>query len=270
MKTFGLLNNQNWPIFRHMSIVVLSALFTMATKAAPLNFDTNKINRKIASAAPEEEVLTVPMYDRPMLVTLFADDDAGIMQGMRESLNAWEKKEEYNKNWNLPNVGPYSIPENKEKRKMVSNRILKYADKRFAGEMKNAEEGSTLHSIGKVEKSLRPNAQVAVLPNITIKFKARVLQGKAIMEVRNPWIEYSTTLSANGNIKILSQKEFKEIGVKSGVEYSVRDSQWVAFIDQKITDSIFARASSTQNNRSIFSNDADKRIEMHASFPFNL
>jgi hypothetical protein len=223
--------------------------------------------RKPASA-PEEEVMTIPSFDKSVVAVIFADDDSGVMAGMRSSVSTWEKNDEFAKNWNLESSGLYKNPTTTEKRKAISSKLLKYADKRLAGEVKNAEEGSAFHSVGKVEKSLRPNAVVAMGNGISLKFKARVLQGKAIMEVRNPWIDCSTTVSSKG-VKVLTQKQFKDLGFTSGIEYGASNSEWIAFLDQEVTKNIKARISSTQKDQSIFNNDAEKRVEMTASFPLN-
>ena len=70
---------------------------------------------------------------------------------------------------------------------------------------------------------------------------------------------------------MITRKEFKELGLSSGAEYSFNDSQIVTYLDQQVTNNIKARISSTQNQGlDIFSNDADARIEMTASFPFSL
>ncbi len=71
-------------------------------------------------------------------------------------------------------------------------------------------------------------------------------------------------MSANGKAKLITKKEFKELGLASGAEYSLNDDQFLTYIDQQLTDNIKARVSNTSGN------DADSRIEMTASFPFNL
>ena len=149
--------------------------------------------------------------------------------------------------------------------------LLTYADKRLAGEIKNAEEGSTLHSVGKAEKSLRPNANVAISEKVSLKFRARVLQGKAIMEVKNPWVEISTVASASGKVKVLTKKQFSEMGFTTGADYSITEAQWIIYADQELMKNVKARVSANhKNHQRAFSNDADKRVEMMASFPFNL
>jgi hypothetical protein len=252
------------PNFRHLSLFTILSLVSVSAFA--INLNRTAIKRSPASAF-EEEVLTVPLEQKTVVKSLLAEDDAGVMVGMRTSLSGWEEKEEYAKRWNLESTHQYKTPTTPEKTKYLAKNVVRYADKRLAGEMKNAEEGSTMQQVGKVEKSLRPNANVAVSKYISLKFKVRVLQGKAIMEVRNPWIECSTTVSANGKAKVLTKKDFNQLGTSTGVEYNVNDSQFVAFVDQEVTQNIKARLSSTTQPNG---NDADKRLEMSASFPFNL
>ncbi len=223
-------------------------------------------------AAIEEEVLTVP-FERevPTVEFLFAEDDAGIMKEMKSTVDGWEKTEEFARVWDLESTHLYNTPETKDKQKYLSKRMMRYADKRFSGELKKAETGSTLHKVSKVEKQLRPSASVPVNKYISLKFKARVLQGKAIIEIRNPWVEANATVSLNGKTRILTKKDFKELGLSSGAEYSITESEWVAFIDQAISSNIKARVSSTQkDDKMMFSDDADARAEIMASFPFNL
>lgn len=241
------------------SVCVLLAIVAFEVKAA----DLKKMSRK--PAAVEEEVLTVPLNEDSFFTNnnMFAEDDAGIMKDMKTSLSGWEKTEEYARLWDLESTGVYTTPTTSQKTKYISKKMLRYADKRLSGEMKKADEGSTLHKMSTVEKKLRPNASVSVSKNFAFKFKARVLQGKAIMEVKNPWVECATQLSANGKAKVITRKEFKSLGLASGAEYSLNDSQLLTYIDQQITENVKARLSNTSGN------DADSKLEMTASFPFN-
>lgn len=254
--------------FDCLNILQLSML-TICTLLS-LNLSAGEARR--TPAAIEEEVLTLPFEKEvPTMEVLFAEDDAGIMKDMKATVNRWEQTEEFARVWKLESTNLYNTPDSSEKSKYLSKQMFRFADKRLSGEVKNAEEGSTMHKIGKVEKSMKPNASVGVNKYISLKFKARVLQGKAIVEVRNPWIETNATVSASGNTRLQAKKDFKELGLSSGAEYSMSNSEWVAFVDQAITENVKARLSSTQESKEkIFSNDADAKAEITASFPFNL
>jgi hypothetical protein len=91
------------------------------------------------------------------------------------------------------------------------------------------------------------------------------------MEVKNPIIDFSTNLSANGKVRVITAKEFKELGFKTGAEFKINEGDSIIYAYQELTKNIKARISSNQTNRQkLFANDADKKLEMIASFPFNL
>jgi len=266
MKTMNLrqkLETRGCPKLRHLSVFIISSLLSYSS----FSFEHKVANSRTPASAFDEEVLTVPVEIKPISQTLFAEDDAGVMKGMRDSLTSWQETEDYAQKWDLKSTHLYKTPSMKEKKSFIAKNLLRYADKRFAGEMRNAEEGSTLKKVSEVEKNLHPNVSVPVSRNVSIKFKARVLQGKAMMEVRNPWLDINATIGVNGKTRVLSKKDFNQTGTSTGAEYSVNDSVWVAFVDQEITKNIKARLSSTTLPDK---NDADKRVELNATFPFNL
>lgn len=266
MKTMMKMNKKNLHnclTFRQ-SLCALFACISFSVCAGEVATKSNSLSRK--PAAVDEEVLTVPLTNEGFFTNenIFAEDDAGVMKDMKASFRGWEATEEYARTWNLQDTGLYNTPTTSQKAKYISKKILRYADKRLSGEMKKADEGSALHSMSRVEKNLRPNAAVNVSKNFGFKFKARVLQGKAIVDVKNPWVECNATVGVNGKAKLITRKEFKEVGMASGAEYSVNDSTLLTYIDQQVTDNVKARISNTSGN------DADSRLEMMASFPFNL
>lgn len=250
--------------FLHLSMFSLLTLLST-------NLYANSTHRTPASAVPDEEVLTAPFDQKVLIQSLFAEDDAGVMKGVRSSLESYQQTEEYAKKWNLESTGLYKTPTAAEKKYLISRNIIKYADKRLAGEIRNSEEGSGFHSIGKAEKALRPNTEVGISKTVSLKFKARALQGKAIMEIRNPWLDASAILSATGKVRVITKKDFKEMGLSSGAEFNFTDGESIIYADQELSQNVKARVSSNQvKHQKPFSNDADKRLEMMASFPFNL
>lgn len=233
MKTAKLKTNR-CPNFRHLSLFTILTLMSVTVFGFEVNKNKVDANRAPASAF-EEEVLTVPLEQKTTIKSVFAEDDAGVMRGMRSTLSSWESTEDYAKRWHLESTFLYKTPTDQEKSRYLRSNLLRYADKRLAGEMKNAEEGSALNTASKVEKTLSPNASVPVSKYISFKFKARVLEGKAVVEVRNPWVECNTTVTANGQAKVLTKKDFNQLGTSTGVEYNVNDTQLVAFVDQEVT-----------------------------------
>ena len=265
MKTMNLtekLETRGCQNFRHLSVFIISSLLSFSCFSLEHKF----ANSRSPASAFDEEVLTIPVETKQISQTLFAEDDAGVMKGMRDSLTSWQETEDYAQKWDLHSTHLYNTPTVKEKRVYITKNLLRYADKRFAGELRDAEEGSTLQKVSKVEKNLHPNLSVPVSKSVSIKFKARVLQGKAMMEVRNPWLDLNATVGLNGKARVVTKKDIAQTGTSTGIEYSVNDSVWVAFVDQEITKNIKGRLSSTSTPN----NDADKRLELMACFPFNL
>lgn len=245
--------------------ILCGAILCASFSVSAVEATKSSVTRK--PAAVDEEVLTVPLMVDDSIFTnakIFAEDDAGVMKDVKGQMESWEKTEEYANLWDLKSTGLYNTPTTSQKSKYLSKKILRYVDKRVSGEMKNSEEGSAMYKMKNVEKNLRPNAAVNVSKNFGFKFKARVLQGKAIVEVKNPWIECNATVSANGKARLVTRKDFKELGLASGAEYSFNDSQFLTYIDQQLTDNIKARVSNTAGATD------DSRAEITASFPFNL
>jgi hypothetical protein len=265
MKTSTTKQGTDCKKFLHVS------MFSLLTLLLCTNLYAKTTHRKPASAVPDEEVLTAPYEQKVLMQQIFAEDDAGVMRGIRNSLESYQQTEDYAKLWNLQSTGLYNTPSLEQKKYMITSNVLTYADKRLAGEIRNAEEGSGLQSIGKAEKALRPNAEVGISKSVSVKFKARVLQGKILMEVKNPVVEFESSVNARGKLHVISKKEFRSIGFTAGAEFRVSEGESVIFADQALTQNIKARVSSNQvNHQKAFSNDADKRLEMMAYFPFNL
>lgn len=265
MKTLLTANMKNLHRCLTFRRILCGTILCASFSVSAIEATKTSVTRK--PAAVDEEVLTVPLMADDSIFTkekIFAEDDAGVMRDVKGQMASWEKTEEYAKLWDLQSTGLYTTPTSSQKGKYLSKKILRYADKRVSGEMKKSEEGSTFHKMKTVEQNLRPNAAVNVSKNFGFKFKARVLQGKAMVEVKNPWIECNATVAVNGRANIITRKEFKELGLASGAEYSFNDSQFLTYIDQQLTDNIKARVSNTSGATD------DSRAEITASFPFNL
>ncbi len=253
-----------------ISQIALFTFCSISIDASSLDSTKKAIRVPASSTVPDEEVIVPPAIEAAWVEVWLQDDNEGIMKKMRNDLALYEQKDEFAKNWNLEstNATAYKTPKASERKKMISKNLLKYADKKLSGEIKNAEEGSTLHQVGKIEKAVRPQSTVQLSKNYAIKFKARVLQGKGIMEVRNPYIEFNTTLTLNGRVSTVAVKEFKSIGFRSGAEFQLKNSVWIAFMDQELTKNLKARVSTTNRSPAFAHKVEDQRVEMIAAFPF--
>lgn len=238
---------------------------------------------------PDDQIQPLPLESKSWTQQILIEDDAGVLVGVRKDLADWQETQEYAKAWNLESTGVYDVESVDQKKAYLQKMILKYADKRLSGEVKNAEEGSALHSVGQAQRALKPNAEAAVSENIKLKFKARILQGKAIMEVKNPYVEYSTTANLKGEVNLDASKEFNELGVntsanyradednlkvnivktfkdldvQASINYEVSDEVWTASLQKPIYRNLIGRVSSSQAEKEmILGNESNQVMEV--------
>ena len=201
---------------------------------------------------------------------VFVADDAGVLEEVKKDFDQWQKTENYKRAWNLQSTGLYKTPDSAFKKKYFQRRLLKYADKRLSGEIKNSEEGSALHRIKTVEKTLSPKAEAKIAPNIRLKFKARVLQGQGSLMVNNPYVDYRTDIHTSGQVDMHLGKKIGSLGIHAKIDYDLNQKQYIAALDKNITKNIKTTISSAQSDSSIpFNVKSDKtlRISYTAKFP---
>jgi hypothetical protein len=255
--------------------IVLIVFISLSAQAESSLLKKFNPNYKIQSRDPQSYVADVdftpvPDVEESWLSNVLVEDQAGVLSSIRHDLELWQEREEYVTNWNLESTGLYTIVSEDRKRAYLGKKLLKYADKRLSGEIKDAEEGSALAAVGTAQKALRAESKVSVAKNIKLKFKARVLQGKAIMKVVNPYVSYTTTYSFTSGLNMNINKEFKAIRTVASVDYKVADGQYTANLDKKITDKINARISSSQKvDSGIFTPESNSTFRVMYSTPFN-
>ena len=216
------------------------------------------------SYVPADEVEVVPSLEQESWMNkILVEDNSGVLRGVRNDIKNWEEKDEYAKLWNLKSTGLYETPNQAAKKQYLDKKILKYVDKRISGEVKNAEEGSALHRVGQVQKALKPNAEAQISKRIKLKFKARVLQQKAIVRVDNPWVDYNSEINADGQVQMNMHKDIKSLGVKTNVQYQLSEETWVATVDRPLNAQWTARVSSSQTDKDMaFSEDSNRTVQL--------
>ena len=258
MRTLTTIKKAGCKKFLHLSMFSLLTLISLDLLAGTTAY------RGPASAVPDEEVLTAPIEQKVLIQSLLIEDDAGVLKGLRSTLESYQQTENYAKIWHLESTGLYQTPAISDRQRLIVRSIPKYADKRLAGEIKNAEEGSAMQSVGKAEQALRPNTTVAVSNSVAVKFKLNVLQGNMVMEVKNPVAQTSVMLTSNSKIHVMTVKEFKELGLSAGADFRISEGESVIYADQMLSKNLKARVSTNQtDHKNTFANDADKRRELY-------
>ena len=247
--------------FGHCLLVLLVSTSVHAGEDTPksenskllssLNPYTKTQSRGPSNFVPDEEASDLPSNVVLWYENILVEDQAGVMRSMRSTYDQWEQTREYAKNWNMESTGLYDIKDQDDRVAHFNRHILKYVDKRLSGEIKQAEEGSTLHSVGTVQKALKPETKVEIAKNFKLKFKARVIQGKALMQVENPWVNNQTSVKIDGRVHVNINKDIKLLGLRADLDYQVSDGHYVASLYKVITKEITARVTSSQEDNEV-------------------
>lgn len=258
--------------FRHLILGLIASSFCLSLSAQEmvqqLTFEQLNPNYKSRTRAPSnfipnDEIWGAPVENKEFIQKIFVETDEGTLRNANNQFIAWEETAEYARLWNLETTGLYVVPDQKARKAFFDRQLLRYADKRLSGEVKHAEEGSTLHAVGQAQKALSPNAEATILPSVKLKFKARVLQGKAFMIIDNPYVDAVAQINMQGEASMNVKRQFASVGMATEVDYQVSTETWVARVDKSITDRITARVSSAQSqNDMAFSNESNRTIEL--------
>ncbi len=219
------------------------------------------------SFLPDGDYIPAPQRKELWLEKVLVEDDAGVLVSIRKDFSDWDETEEYVKNWDLESTGLYDVKTPESKRSYLGKRILKYFDKRISGEVKKAPKGSKLHKVGQVQKALKPTTKVAVNKYLKLRFKARVLQGKAIMKVENPFVDADTTYEISHGLKMNLAKKIEVIDTTAKVEYRPTDNDYKASLVKNFTSRFGTELSTTDNYED--EKGHDTRLRFFFNAPFN-
>ena len=135
-------------------------------------------SRAPASFVAVDQAESLPIDRTSWTQKVFVPDNEGILNKIKRDLQHWQNVERHRNEWNIGSSGLYDTPVLEKKQQYLKKILLQYGDKRFSGELKEAKAGSTLHRIKTVEKAISPKVSAQITKNLSLKFKARVLQRK--------------------------------------------------------------------------------------------
>ena len=226
--------------------------------------------RTTSSLSPNDEVIYSPFtqQNNTWLNQIMVDDDDQTLEQVRQTLQNWQQMEEFSRMWNLESTGLYQTPPDGEKVNYLSKNMIRYIDKRIAGEVKNAKDGSTLKNIGQIQEALRPGTQVNISKDFKIKMRMQVLQGQASFQLQNPWIGFVAEGTASGKLKVCFDKNFSNLGGQAEVKYEYPYDKWTASYEQLITSYLKARFSSEKIGKLSFGEQAQQNFQFIYWRPF--
>ena len=141
--------------------------------------------------APRDREIIIPLdFEVPWnQENVLLEDDRDVLLNIKKTTKSWDQEEYFIEFWRLEDTGIYKPVPLKEKKSYLEKNMLRYADKRLAGEIKKSKEGTTLHKMGKVQKTLRPQTKIQLSPLYRIRLRAKVLRGLIMLKLENPYID---------------------------------------------------------------------------------
>ncbi len=225
--------------------------------------DSSKVSRGPGSYAPSDDLSPIPLKRESFASRIWVEDSAGILKSMQRDFERWEMVDEYARNYNLESTGLYSTPDSKARGRYVKKKIVKYLDRRLAGEMKKAEKGSALHRAKKFQQALRPTTEARVSKRVRIKFKARLLEGRAIARIENPWVKTEVSSKVGGGTQVRAIRKIETFDLNSSINYQIDQGQWEVALDRSLSPDLRARVSSGQSEREMaFGPLSDQKAEL--------
>ena len=196
-----------------------------------------------ANLIPQDEITPRPITQKAWISRVLKEDDAGVLSSLRNDIRKWQEIEEYAHYWNLESTGLHQTPDDERKMGHLKRQFWRYFDRRLSEEINSAEEGSTLHTVGRVEKAVTPeNTDVQISENYKLSFKVRPIQGRATIELENPYLQAHSTISASGKVDMVLEKDFEDAKVNARMNYYVDQGYYVAQVNKGLTDHLSARA----------------------------
>ena len=204
-----------------------------------------------------------PPRKKAWVTRIFVEDRDGVLRSIQSNVQRWENLEEYNRHWNLYSSGLYKTPGRDGKRRYLEKKLLKYADRRLSGEIKQAEEGSPLKSIQKAQHALKPTTEARLSDDVKLRFKGRVLQGEGSIYVENPYVDFRTNFELGGSTYLNVRRELSSLKLEGSLDYNISEGHWQACIEGPISESLKARIISKQrDDEMMFSDESEQKVEM--------
>ncbi len=248
-----------------MSFVIVQSL--QAKELAFKHLGNNK--RELANFVVREDLQESLLRPKDLYFYLTLEDDRGILKQMKNQFKGWKKNEEYVKSWNLNGFANYSVESTEGKKSYLSKMILKYLDKRISGEIKRAEEGTTFHRIGQVQKALSPSATLKFSDKVKLRFKGRILEGKGSLIIENPYIQTRSEFNKDGELKVVLNKRVEDLGLTYHTDYYPLEGQYITTLSKNILPQVIASLSSSQSDREMLMSSSSNRtlsMKYHKSF----
>ena len=133
--------------------------------------------------------LTLPPSQQAIFMEELVKKQSPVLQKVKNTISSWQENEHFTQHWRLQNTTLYSSPSTTTKQKYLEKNLLRYAEKRLSGEIKQAQQGTTMHRVKVAQNSLRPQTKFQLAESYRLRFYAKVLRGQMFAKLENPYIK---------------------------------------------------------------------------------
>ncbi len=237
---------------------------------AQLNPYARVSTRGPANLIPTDYIEPIPMQERGLVQTFLVEDNSGVLESLRSEIRHWQEVDEYAHYWNLESTGLYQTPDDERRKNHVERQFWRYLDRRVSEEINSAEEGSALHTIGRVEDAVRPeSSEVNFSEDYRLRFRVRPLRGQAIVELENPYLDHELVLSASGRADMRLSKDIDAINANASFNYHIDRGYAVSHFSKGLAENVTGRISHYTPGRTNSDNDGHEgRIGLYYSKRF--
>lgn len=198
-------------------------------------------------------------------VDFFDDDFDGLIENAKLKVNDWQQTQDHIQQWKVHDIPIYKLPQDKEKRKFVRKIGLKYLDKKIMDRGRKSPKNSPAHTVITMRKAMAPTSTIGLSQNFTMKFRAKLLEGKLSVILINPYLDWWADFNNHGHFGMTLQKNLADAELEMKIFYTTDQNTLMGTLKQKLIDNIFGHYEVTQKSTI---NYIDHKVSLSYSLGF--
>jgi hypothetical protein len=263
---------QKYSSFRHF--VALSLIFSAGLVQGQVS-PKLYVSRAPASYIPDDDVIIKPVDNELSFYQQYvASDKSQDVVESRNQLKIWNENQKFADQYGMDSTltgSAFFVPTPKEKFEYFKDRYMRYlrrkgeqplkdAPKNWYQDYRASNEVDTIDEMedrfksttrkSKMGNSLPDSLQqkeVSLWKETKFIFQPRVDQGLVVIGIKGPIAYARAWVGVNGETEMNIQKSIDSIGLRAMFNYYAHSGKYFTSIDQRITDNIYARATSLRN-----------------------
>lgn len=253
------------------------------------------LSRAPANFTPDDDVIVAPVSAEMSFYDKYVVNDKSWKEKsvVKRQISIWQENinmaQHYGLDINSP--GAYYVPQSKDKWAYVQSSYFRFLRKQGEDPLKkesndiwqNWTASKEVDSIDEMESAFKKSNELARKQGIAVKgfeeknlskngqfkfqFQPRLEQGMMIIKLKSPWVEGRAWVSYRGT-ELKLEKTLESTSTRFLINYYTQYNRYLASVDQPITATVSARATSTWDPRlgQGLSNDQTLQLRYNAEF----